>query len=69
MESNQVRRANLIMLETQLLLGEVTTVISSDKTLLLETQMLLCEVTSIISSDESLLLVIGEKGAREAEVL
>lgn len=69
MQSDQVLRANLIMLETQLLLGEVTSVISSDKTLLLETQMLLCEVTSIISSDESLLLVIGEKGAREAEVL
>ena len=48
MESDQVLRAKLVMLETQLLLGEVT---------------------SVISSDESLLLVIGEKGAREAQVL
>ena len=35
MESDQVLRANLIMLQTQLLLCEVTSVISSDETLLL----------------------------------
>ena len=69
MDSDQVLRANLIMLQTQLLLCEVTSVISSDETLLLETQLLLSEVTSVISSDESFLLVTGEKGAREAEVL
>ena len=51
------------------MLCEVTSVISSDEILLLETQLLLCEVTSVISSDESFHLVIGEKGAREAEVL
>ena len=33
-ESDQVMRANLIMFETQLLLGEVTSVISSDESIL-----------------------------------